>query len=131
MLDLVGLGSRAQSKVKTFSHGMKQRLGIAQALLHNPDVVVLDEPTNGLDPHGMVDVRNIITSLARDHGKTVVLSSHILPEVELVASRMVIVNKGTAVMEGTVADVVGGGGLEEYFMSITRDAGMSNFSVTE
>jgi ABC-2 type transport system ATP-binding protein len=121
VLDMVGLASRAESKVKTFSHGMKQRLGIAQALLHEPDLIVLDEPTTGLDPHGMVDVRNIILSLARDHNKTVVLSSHILPEVELTATRMVIINKGKAIVEGAVADVVQDGNLEEFFISLTRE----------
>ncbi len=122
VLDMVGLASRAESKVKTFSHGMKQRLGIAQALLHEPDLVVLDEPTTGLDPHGMVDVRNIILSLARDHNKTVVLSSHILPEVELTATRMVIINRGKALVEGAVEEVVKDRGLEEFFISLTRDA---------
>ncbi|MCO6466598.1 MAG: ABC transporter ATP-binding protein [Bradyrhizobiaceae bacterium] len=121
-LDLVGLASRSESKVKTFSHGMKQRLGIAQALLHSPDLIILDEPTTGLDPHGMVDVRNIIVSLAKDHNKTIVLSSHILPEVELTATRMIIINRGKAIVEGKVHDIVRDQGLEEYFIGITREA---------
>ena len=111
-LDVVGLADRATSKVKTFSHGMKQRLGIAQALLHDPDLIVLDEPTTGLDPMGMVDVRNIIRSLANDHDKTVLLSSHILPEVELTASRMVIINHGKAVVEGSVQDLLNSGSVK-------------------
>ena len=112
VLDIVGLEARAGSKVKTFSHGMKQRLGIAQALLHDPDLIVLDEPTTGLDPHGMVDVRNIIVSLARDHQKTILLSSHILPEVELTATRMVIINRGKAIVEGSVQDLLNSGRLK-------------------
>jgi len=112
VLEMVGLDKRASSKVKTFSHGMKQRLGIAQALLHDPDLIVLDEPTTGLDPHGMVDVRNIILDLARDHRKTILLSSHILPEVELTATRMVIINKGKAIVEGAVQDLLNAGRLK-------------------
>jgi ABC-2 type transport system ATP-binding protein len=112
ILDIVGLSDRAESKVKTFSHGMKQRLGIAQALLHDPDLIVLDEPTTGLDPHGMVDIRRIIIDLAKEHGKTVLLSSHILPEVELTATRMVIINHGKAIVEGSVQDLLNNGRLK-------------------
>lgn len=108
-LAVVGLDTRATSKVKTYSHGMKQRLGIAQALLHNPDLIVLDEPTTGLDPQGMVDIRDLILDLARTHGKTILLSSHILPEVELTATRMVIINKGKAIVEGAVQDLLNAG----------------------
>lgn len=117
-LAVVGLETRAQSKVKTFSHGMKQRLGIAQALLHNPELVVLDEPTTGLDPHGMVDIRELILDLAHTHNKTVLLSSHILPEVELTATRMVIINKGKAIVEGAVQDLLNAGR-----MKVTIDTG--------
>lgn len=106
VLDIVDLADRSESRVKTFSHGMKQRLGIAQALLHNPHLIVLDEPTTGLDPQGMKDVRSLIISLARDHGKTVLLSSHLLSEVEAIASRMVIINKGAAIIEGSVQELV-------------------------
>lgn len=112
VLGIVGLGARAESKVKTFSHGMKQRLGIAQALLHGPDLIVLDEPTTGLDPHGMVDMRDLILELAADHKKTIFLSSHILPEVELTANRMVIINRGQAIIEGAVQDLLNAGRLK-------------------
>ncbi|MCU0330846.1 MAG: ABC transporter ATP-binding protein [Candidatus Kapabacteria bacterium] len=111
VLGIVGLAERATSKVKTYSHGMKQRLGIAQALLHNPDLIVLDEPTTGLDPHGMKDMRDLILALAADHKKTVFLSSHILPEVELTANRMIIINRGKAIVEGTVQDLLNAGKL--------------------
>lgn len=107
MLDLVSLKDRAQSRVKTFSHGMKQRLGIAQALLHDPELVILDEPTTGLDPQGMKDIRELITRMSSDMNKTVFLSSHLLNEVELVANRMAILNKGTKVVEGEVEKLFG------------------------
>ena len=102
VLHLVGLEDRAFSKVKTFSHGMKQRAGIAQALIHDPDLIILDEPTTGLDPQGMVEIRDLILKLSRDYQKTILLSSHILNEVELVANRMVIINKGKVAVEGSV-----------------------------
>ncbi len=106
MLELVGLSKRYKSKVKTFSHGMKQRLGIAQALLHDPELIILDEPTTGLDPQGMKEVRDIILFLNREKGKTILLSSHILREVELIASRLIIINKGTAQVEGSVDELL-------------------------
>jgi len=112
VLGIVGLGERAESKVKTFSHGMKQRLGLAQALIHNPDLIVLDEPSTGLDPHGMVDMRDLILELASDHKKTVFLSSHILPEVELTANRMVIINRGKTIIEGSVQELLNAGRLK-------------------
>ncbi len=106
VLELVGLAERYKSKVKTFSHGMKQRLGIAQALLHNPDLIILDEPTTGLDPMGMKEIRDLIIHLSRDLKKTIFLSSHILYEVEQVANRMIIINKGTSKVEGNVKDLL-------------------------
>ncbi len=106
MLELVGLEKRYKSKVKTFSHGMKQRLGLAQALLHDPDLIILDEPTTGLDPQGMKEIRDLIIHLSRDKQKTLFLSSHILYEVELVANRMIIINKGTTVVEGKVEELL-------------------------
>ena len=106
MLELVGLEKRYKSKVKTFSHGMKQRLGIAQALLHNPELIILDEPTTGLDPQGMKEIRDLIIRLSKDENKTIFLSSHILSEVELIATRMVIINNGSTQIEGTVSDLL-------------------------
>jgi ABC-type multidrug transport system ATPase subunit len=102
LLELVGLRDRAKSKVKTYSHGMKQRLGIAQALLNNPELVVLDEPTTGLDPHGMKEIRDLIIRLSKEEKKTIFLSSHILSEIEIVANRMIIINKGSKIVEGEV-----------------------------
>jgi ABC-type multidrug transport system ATPase subunit len=106
MLELVGLSKRANSKVKTYSHGMKQRLGLAQSLLHDPELIILDEPTTGLDPQGMKEIRELIIYLSRTKNKTVFLSSHILREVELIATRMIIINKGSTQVEGTVDDLL-------------------------
>lgn len=105
-LGLVGLVERGQDRVKTFSHGMKQRLGIAQALLCDPELIVLDEPTNGLDPQGMKEVRDLIGQLSSQRGMTVFLSSHLLNEVEQVATRMAIINKGQLVVQGRVDELL-------------------------
>ena len=101
----VGLEGRKDSKVKTFSQGMKQRLGLAVALVHNPQLIILDEPTNGLDPQGIADVRNLILHLSRHLGKTVLVSSHLLSEIELIADRMLIIDKGRKIVEGSVKDL--------------------------
>lgn len=115
VLELVGLDKRYKSKVKTYSHGMKQRLGIAQALIHNPDLIILDEPTTGLDPQGMKEIRDLIIHLSKDEKKTIFLSSHILYEVELVANRMIIINKGTTIIEGEVKDLLNTADLKVTF----------------
>lgn len=106
MLDFVGLNGREHDKVGSFSHGMKQRLGIAQTLLHNPDLIVLDEPTTGLDPQGIIDIRNLILRLKEEHQKTILLSSHDLSEIEMIANRMVIINKGKSIVEGSVKELM-------------------------
>ncbi|GAA4738928.1 ABC transporter ATP-binding protein [Flavisolibacter ginsenosidimutans] len=105
-LQRVGLAERAESKVKTFSQGMKQRLGIACALVHNPQLIILDEPTNGLDPQGIADVRNLILSLSKNDGKTVFVSSHLLSEIEVMADSMLIIDRGKKVAEGKVSDLL-------------------------
>lgn len=102
-LEMVGLADRAQDKVRAYSQGMKQRLGIAVALVHNPQLIILDEPTNGLDPQGIADIRNLIKRLSTEMGKTVIISSHLLSEIELIATRMIIINKGQKIVEGEVA----------------------------
>lgn len=106
VLELVGLTDRQKSRVKTFSFGMKQRLGIAQALVHDPELIILDEPTTGLDPQGMKEIRELIFFLSRVKKKTIFLSSHILSEVELVADRMIIIDKGKTVVEGYVKELL-------------------------
>jgi ABC-type multidrug transport system ATPase subunit len=100
LLDFVGLAGRGAESVKGYSHGMRQRLGIAQALLHDPQLIILDEPTTGLDPQGIIDIRNLIILLSKEKGKTILLSSHILHELELVATRLAIMNKGRMVAQG-------------------------------
>lgn len=105
-LQMVGLEQRADSKVKTYSQGMKQRLGIAVALVHDPKLILLDEPTNGLDPQGIADMRNLILRLSRELGKTVLVSSHLLSEIELIANRMLIIHKGKKMVEGAVAELL-------------------------
>jgi ABC-type multidrug transport system ATPase subunit len=105
-LEKVGIGERANSKVKTFSQGMKQRLGVACALVNNPELIILDEPTNGLDPQGIADVRNLILHLSREERKTIFVSSHLLSEIELVADSMLIIDQGRKIAEGKVADLL-------------------------
>lgn len=104
-LERVGLADRANSKVRTYSQGMKQRLGIAIALVHDPALVVLDEPTNGLDPQGIADMRNLILHMSRHLKKTVVVSSHLLSEMELIADNMLIIDKGKKVVEGRAREL--------------------------
>jgi ABC-2 type transport system ATP-binding protein len=105
-LAMVGLSERAKSKVKTYSQGMKQRLGLACALVHDPELLILDEPTNGLDPQGIADMRNMITHLSKDLHKTLVVSSHLLSEMEMVADHMLIIHKGKKVVEGNVSELL-------------------------
>lgn len=105
-LNRVGLADRANSKVKTYSQGMKQRLGIATALVHDPQLIILDEPANGLDPQGIADMRELILQLSNEQGKTLVVSSHLLSEMELIADSMLIIDKGRKVVEGKAADLL-------------------------
>lgn len=106
MLEFVGLEGREKDQVGGFSHGMRQRLGIAQTLLHNPDLIVLDEPTTGLDPQGIIDMRNLILRLKNEQQKTIVFSSHNLSEVEIICNRMVIIHQGKSVVEGNVKELL-------------------------
>ena len=106
VLKIVGLEGRAHSKVKTYSQGMRQRLGIAQALLHDPELMILDEPSNGLDPQGQKEMRTLIRSLNTQKGITIAISSHILAEIEQIAGRMVIIDKGKAIVEGDVEQLL-------------------------
>ena len=104
-LDMVGLATRAKDKVQTYSQGMKQRLGIAIALVHDPKLIILDEPTNGLDPQGIADIRNLILHLSREMKKTIVVSSHLLTEIEQVATKVLIIDKGKKIIEGESAEL--------------------------
>ena len=104
VLEMVGLSRAGRSKVGSYSHGMRQRLGIALALIHKPDVIVLDEPTSGLDPQGMKDVRELIRDLGKQ-GTTVFLSSHLLHEIELVCNRAAIMSRGRVIVQGPVSEL--------------------------
>ncbi len=104
VLDVVGLLGRQKDKVKTYSLGMKQRLGIAIALLQDPDILILDEPTNGMDPAGIVEMRDLMHQLT-ENGKTVFISSHLLTEVQQICTRVAIINLGKLVTESTIAEL--------------------------
>jgi ABC-2 type transport system ATP-binding protein len=110
VLDEVDLLPRADDRVAGYSMGMKQRLGVAAALLKDPELLILDEPTNGLDPAGMAEMRAFIRSLGRD-GRTVLLSSHLMGEVEQVCDRVGVIRAGALVAEGTVDELRGQAGL--------------------
>ena len=102
VLNEVDLWDKRNQKVGGFSQGMKQRLGIAQTLLHEPSLIILDEPSNGLDPQGQADMRDLILRINKEMQITIIISSHILSEVEKIANRMVVINKGEKILEGYV-----------------------------
>ena len=136
-LDQVELTPRAQHHFSTYSMGMKQRLGIAAALIKEPDLLILDEPTNGLDPQGMADVRNLIIELGKGD-RTVLVSSHLLGEVELMCTRIGVIRKGKLVAEGTIDELRGEPTLkvraapaDKAREVLEKDAGASNVSVLE
>lgn len=104
MLELVGLKGRMNYKVRTYSKGMKQRLGIAQAIFHDPEVIFLDEPTDGVDPVGRREIRDLLQQL-KDQGKTIFLNSHLLGEVELICDRVAILQAGELIRLGTMAEL--------------------------
>ncbi len=115
LLDLVGLSDRADTNARGFSMGMKQRLGLAIALLGRPRLVILDEPTNGLDPSGIVEIRKLIARLP-ESGVTVLVSSHLLSEVELMCDRVTIINHGELVTDGTISEVLRGASVEDSYI---------------
>jgi len=103
-LDIVGLGKRGASKIKTYSKGMKQRLGIAQSFFHDPEVIFLDEPTDGVDPVGRKEIRELLATLKAE-GRTIFVNSHLLAEIELMCDRVAIMHKGEIVRTGTVEEL--------------------------
>ncbi|MFN0292207.1 ABC transporter ATP-binding protein [Pedobacter helvus] len=105
MLALVGLTEAATKKTGKYSLGMKQRLGIALALIADPELLLLDEPTNGLDPNGIIEIRNLMVELTSKHGKTILVSSHLLAEIERTATHVGIINKGEMLFQGTINEL--------------------------
>ena len=106
VLNEVDLWDKRNQKVGGFSQGMKQRLGIAQTLIHNPSLIILDEPSNGLDPQGQADMRSLILKINKEMGITVIISSHILSEIEKISNRMVVINNGQKIVEGNVKELM-------------------------
>ena len=122
-LKTVNLYERKDDKVKKYSLGMKQRLGIAMALMGKPELIILDEPTNGLDPAGINEIRKLIKSIPEKFGSTVIISSHLLSEVEQMADYVGIINKGQMIYEGPLAELERGDAtLEEVFLEMTKEA---------
>ncbi|MGD8473766.1 MAG: ABC transporter ATP-binding protein [Anaerolineae bacterium] len=119
VLETVELAGRAADRFATYSGGMKQRLGLAAALLNDPDLFVFDEPTTGLDPLGQRDIRRLIRRLADETGKTIFLSSHQLREVEQICDQVAIIDRGRLVAQGPLQDVAAGRDLETMFVELT------------
>jgi ABC-type multidrug transport system ATPase subunit len=132
LLNMVGLGARLTSRVGTYSQGMRQRLALACALVNDPDLLILDEPTNGLDPQGIADMRQLILHLSREQGKTIIVSSHLLSEIEMIADQVLIIDKGKKLMEASMQTILQKATaldvqqlpshryfLEAYFLSLT------------
>ena len=105
ILELVGLSEAADKKAGKYSLGMKQRLGIGLALLADPELLLLDEPTNGLDPNGIIEIRNLMIELTNKHNKTILVSSHLLSEIERIATHVGIINKGQLLFQGTIDEL--------------------------
>ena len=119
IIELTGLSKEVNKKIAALSKGYKQRVGIAQALIHDPEVLILDEPTTGLDPKQLVEIRNLIKQVGKT--KTVLLSTHIMQEVEAVCSRVVIINNGRLVADDETKHLAEGGSLEKKFREITAN----------
>jgi len=121
VLEEVGLYEKKDQKVGGYSQGMKQRLGIAQTLLHEPSLIILDEPSNGLDPQGQVDMRNLILKINQSMGITIIISSHILNEIEKIANRMIVINKGKKIVEGNVTQMMNNDVMKVSFKSDNQE----------
>lgn len=118
VIDLVGITPEKSKKISQLSKGYKQRVGLAQAILHSPGLLVLDEPTNGLDPNQIIEIRNVIREIGKE--KTVILSTHIMQEVEALCSRVILINKGKIIQDSPVSEFKGKySSLEEAFQSYT------------
>ena len=125
-LETVGLPFRDKKLFREYSLGMKQRLGLANALLHQPQLLILDEPTNGLDPIGIAEIRDFLKSLCKDHGKTLLVSSHILSEIDLLADDIGILDRGVLLEECSIKTLKEkNDNLENYFKTITGGKGIA------
>lgn len=119
VIELVGISPEKSKKIGQLSKGYKQRVGLAQAILHQPDLLILDEPTNGLDPNQIIEIRNVIKEIGRE--KTVILSTHIMQEVEALCNRVILIHKGIIIQDSPIEEFKGKfGSLEEAFQSYTN-----------
>ncbi len=119
VIDLVGITPEKSKKISQLSKGYKQRVGLAQAILHQPNLLILDEPTNGLDPNQIVEIRNVIKKIGQE--KTVILSTHIMQEVEALCSRVILIHKGNVIQDSPISEFRGKyGSLEEAFQMYTE-----------
>lgn len=121
VLEIVGLSKTGNKKASQFSLGMKQRLSIAMTLLHNPSLLILDEPTNGLDPNGILEIRELLQKLSQFHGITILISSHLLSEIEKLVTHIGIINKGNLLFQGTLADLINKQQQSSYITFETND----------
>ena len=126
VLDLVGLKNSKQKKIREFSFGMKQRLGLAFAFLNNPDVLILDEPTNGLDPQGIVEIRDLLYYLSKVEGKTIFISSHNIAELEHISDIIGIIHKGKIIFQGSLETLYNESGLS-YHIEVDNNEKMKQF----
>jgi len=120
LLNQVGLQSRRKSKLKTFSKGMRQRLGMAQAMINHPQVLILDEPNEGLDPLGRADIKDLLLQL-KGAGATIFISSHVLAEIETFCDRVAILHEGKLIREGSMKELTAAQDLEHYFVDLIRN----------
>lgn len=120
LIELSGLKNSLNKKVKNYSLGMKQRLSLIVALLHNPDLIILDEPTNGLDPAGTKELREFLKNLAHKHGKSILISSHILTEMQLICDKVVIISNGEIKCTKSISELQNQGSLENLFIEKTK-----------
>jgi ABC-2 type transport system ATP-binding protein len=119
VIEQTGLSAEAHKKIEQLSKGYRQRVGLANALLHNPEVLILDEPTTGLDPNQLLEIRELIKTVAKEGGKTVLLSTHIMQEVEAICDRVIILNKGNLIHDKTIAETLKESNLETLFTELT------------
>ncbi|MFT4802289.1 MAG: ABC-2 type transport system ATP-binding protein [Flavobacteriaceae bacterium] len=119
VIEQTGLSSEAHKKIEQLSKGYRQRVGLANALLHNPEVLILDEPTTGLDPNQLIEIRDLIKKVAKESGKTVLLSTHIMQEVEAICDRVIILNKGNLIHDKSIKETLKESSLENLFTRLT------------